>query len=574
MKIKVPPAAPSSVKASAGRTTEAPAPLADGPPPPPPDPSVIVPHLDNAPVRIAGFVKVRNEIIREGNLYRLLNDLTQICDGGVLWDDASTDGTAEECASWCREKRWTMLRARPEEQSFAREMSAKQKMLETVHAWKNKPQWIVWLDGDETVQDPHDFRLWLKKQNAAAVRMHYTQFWQNASWCRTDEGFDAGLYIKAWLYRPELSFAVKEGTHLAQFPAQIDPANLPIAPFELYHWGNYRKNMQWKAHQYAGGLGGVDRHIFWGHEGPSLATNQGYDVPYLAPRPTFRPSLFAGSSDGLGIGETAENRPEALPIGDVYRIRAMGPLRGLKSWFTVVVPAFNRAETLPAALDSLRAQNYPNWIAIVLDDGSTDETVDVMRRYQDLDPRIFTCRYLKNRGGVAMNEIGMSLACEMTEWWSRLGSDDTWGPGKLAADAQALSAGAHAVYGPFRVQRFGKKCEVCAAQPTGAQGALLRGQFAASWACVAVSCEALRQVRARFGGFCDPSLRNMEDFLVNARIAKVTEWRWRPGDPDDAIWNCHENTGEDAGVSASANAQQTAHDDQRTRQILAAEVGR
>lgn len=570
-----------------------------GPPPPPPPTPYETPSnpIDNtagcgggapadlpaASPRIFGFLKVRDEILREGNLYRALDTLRRVCDGGVLFDDQSNDGTWEALQRFAAEESkrgryWHLMRARDEERSFAREMIAKQRMMGCLHAFKEKPEWIVWLDGDESIQDPEDFRAWLLEQKtAAAFRLHYTQLWQNEAWARTDDGFDDGAYIKAWRYRPDFSFDCREGTHNAQFPLQVDPRGAELAPFECYHWGNYGKNMQWKAHAYAGGLGGIDRHIFWGHDGPSMAPCVGYDIPYIAPRPTFRPSLLTEenglparlpSGEGSGRGAAAHAPPKALPLETVQRIRAMGGLKGLPGWFTVVIPTFNRADTLPKALESLRAQTWTNWLAVVLDDGSSDATPRVMREWQDRDPRIFYARYPENRGGVAMNEHGMALACEWSEWWTRLGSDDYWGPGKLAADAVALQAGAKAVWGPFHVVRFGRACERCAEAPQDANALLLSGRFAAGWACAAVATSALREVRARFGNFCDPRLRNMEDFLVNARVALFATWRWRPGDPLDAAWNCLQDVGADASASASANAAQTAQDEALTRQLI------
>jgi GT2 family glycosyltransferase len=53
-----------------------------------------------------------------------------------------------------------------------------------------------------------------------------------------------------------------------------------------------------------------------------------------------------------------------------------------------VVPAFNAATTLPRTLDSLLAQDCGSWLAIVVDDGSTDATRDVAERYNSADERI------------------------------------------------------------------------------------------------------------------------------------------------------------------------------------------
>ena len=69
------------------------------------------------------------------------------------------------------------------------------------------------------------------------------------------------------------------------------------------------------------------------------------------------------------------------------------PARPLVS---VLIANYNYARFLPAALDSLLAQTYPNWHAIVCDDGSTDDSVEVIQHYVDRDPRI---RLIKKSNG-------------------------------------------------------------------------------------------------------------------------------------------------------------------------------
>jgi glycosyltransferase involved in cell wall biosynthesis len=217
---------------------------------------------------------------------------------------------------------------------------------------------------------------------------------------------------------------------------------------------------------------------------------------------------------------------------------------GPERTFCVVIPTYNRARTLGRALASLREQTYERWVALVLDDGSTDTTPELMRSWQAIDRRFLYTRYPNNRGGVAMNEIGMRMACEMTEWWTRLGSDDYFGPTKLALDAEAL-ADHDACYGPFQVSRADRIDEMdnppMASETVRRR--LLGGRFAASWANCAVRTSVLRAVHDRYGEFCDPRLRNMEDFLVNSRVARLSRgWVWRGRvagtvvvDPPDAV---------------------------------------
>jgi glycosyltransferase involved in cell wall biosynthesis len=532
---------------------------------------------------IAGFLKVKDETVRGGNIYRALANLEATCDCGIICDDFSSDGTRDIVTEWVKRQpgMWTAMYVPPELQSFELELTVKQKMMEKLHATigERPIDWIWWLDADEALdqEGTRRFKEWVAADAGthAAWKFHYTQIWRNASWARTDDGFDDGVFCKLWRYSPELSFDLRPGTHRQQFPTQIDYGKAGLAPFEIVHFGNYGKVLQWKCHQYAGGLGGVDRHLAFGHTpAESLATGLGYDKPeWSKPFPTYRKVAWntIWANDFLDIDES--NPPEPFTMDEIRRIRAMGSMKKLQGWFTVVIPAYNRAATLPKALQSLLDQRYDKWVAVVLDDGSTDETPALMRAWERRDPRIFYCRYNENRGGVAVNEIGMSLACEWTEYWTRLGSDDWFGPGKLEADAAALEHH-EATFGPFTVWKHGKADHQCAGSWGPENGAspserLRQGQFLASWANVAVRTEVLRKVREKWGNFVDPRLRNQEDYLFNVRVAQLgVEWVWRPGDPADAFWNCLENVGAAPSASASANAELTARDTALTRQLI------
>lgn len=535
-------------------------------------------------MKIFGFCKLRNEALHEGNIHRVLNELDRLCDGGIICDDASTDGTADILRDWVTKREgWALLEVGPEDQSFANEMAVKQVMMEALHSRADKPDWILWLDGDESIDyGARAFRQWIDGDDGAhqAIKCKYTQVWRTQEWARTDQGFDDGVFVKLWRYSPSLSFDTAPGTHRAQFPQQIDYGAAPVAPFECIHWGNFGKNLVWKAIQYAGGLGGVDRHIAFGHPASeSQATGVGFDQSeWSAPVPQFRRLMH------LAASPQPSPPPEPFTPTEIRRIRSLGDLRGLRDHFCVIAPAYNRAATLPRALDSLLAQTYDKWIAIVLDDGSQDNTRNVMREYQDRDPRIFYARYETNRGGVAMNEIGMSLACEMTEWWSRLGSDDWWGPRKLELDAAALREH-EAVYGAFRVWRddrgYGETCNP-PMRPDDIHHALRAGRFLVSWANCAARTSTLVRVRERFGAFADARLRNCEDFIVNARIAEVADWVWRgpeerPFLPVGQAWNWEAPTELEAawraapegGASSPENAAILQRDEELTRRLIA-----
>lgn len=70
---------------------------------------------------------------------------------------------------------------------------------------------------------------------------------------------------------------------------------------------------------------------------------------------------------------------------------------------SVMMPAFNVESYLPAALDSLVAQSYENWEAVVVDDGSRDRTVDIIRSYATQEPRIRPVFAQHGGRGIARN---------------------------------------------------------------------------------------------------------------------------------------------------------------------------
>ncbi len=96
------------------------------------------------------------------------------------------------------------------------------------------------------------------------------------------------------------------------------------------------------------------------------------------------------------------------------------------SLVSIILPTYNRAGLISAALDSLLRQTYQKWECIIIDDGSTDDTVNVLKTYDD--PRIVYV-YQENRGVSAARNTGISR-CK-GNMIALLDSDDEWLPKKL-----------------------------------------------------------------------------------------------------------------------------------------------
>lgn len=93
---------------------------------------------------------------------------------------------------------------------------------------------------------------------------------------------------------------------------------------------------------------------------------------------------------------------------------------------SVVMPAFNAANTICAAVESVLGQTFHNWELLVINDGSTDHTLDVMEQFNDERIKLIT---QVNQGVAAARNTGLRQA--RGEYIAFLDSDDLWLPTKL-----------------------------------------------------------------------------------------------------------------------------------------------
>lgn len=101
---------------------------------------------------------------------------------------------------------------------------------------------------------------------------------------------------------------------------------------------------------------------------------------------------------------------------------------------SVIMPTFNRAGWLSDSIGSVLSQTYPSIELIVVDDGSTDHTTEVVQAFGD------RLTYLRqaNRGVSAARNRG--VAASQGAWVAFLDSDDLWRPTKVAAQVALFQA--------------------------------------------------------------------------------------------------------------------------------------
>lgn len=94
---------------------------------------------------------------------------------------------------------------------------------------------------------------------------------------------------------------------------------------------------------------------------------------------------------------------------------------------SIIMPTYNRGYIIGNAIESVLKQTYQNWELIVVDDGSNDDTEDVLGQY--LDGRIIYKKNESNRGANFCRNQGVSLASG--EYLAFLDSDNVWDKEKL-----------------------------------------------------------------------------------------------------------------------------------------------
>lgn len=104
---------------------------------------------------------------------------------------------------------------------------------------------------------------------------------------------------------------------------------------------------------------------------------------------------------------------------------------------SVIMPAYNAGSYIAAAIDSVLGQTYPRVELIVVDDGSTDDTVPVVESIASADDRVRVLRRFPNRGKGSAVRAGMLAA--RGELVVFTDADGSYGPSELDRVVRALA---------------------------------------------------------------------------------------------------------------------------------------
>lgn len=182
---------------------------------------------------------------------------------------------------------------------------------------------------------------------------------------------------------------------------------------------------------------------------------------------------------------------------------------------SVSIPVYNGERTIRETIESVLHQTIPDLELIIINDGSSDRTLEVVSEIEDPRLRVFS---YPNAGQAASRNLGLSQA--RGDYISFIDADDLWTPDKLEAQFNALQANPDAAVAYSWTDWIDESGNFLRPASRGTHSGdvlaiLLLNDFIGSGSNALIRTEALRAV----GGF-DESLPPAEDWDLWLRLAR------------------------------------------------------
>ena len=186
--------------------------------------------------------------------------------------------------------------------------------------------------------------------------------------------------------------------------------------------------------------------------------------------------------------------------------------------FSIIVPVFNASGTLAATIASVLGQTDQDWEMILVDDGSTDQSLRVMMDFTCLDDRI---RMLSqaNKGPSAARNLGAAMA--RGQFIAFLDADDVWTADKLASHRHfhEVNPGSDASFAQIEFVETDANAKAAARTTSTVPAGVLSLQqvIAENPVCTTSNLVMSAQAFHQLGGFCE-QMAHAEDQEFIARF--------------------------------------------------------
>lgn len=184
---------------------------------------------------------------------------------------------------------------------------------------------------------------------------------------------------------------------------------------------------------------------------------------------------------------------------------------------TVIIPVYNRALLVRAAIESVLRQSFRDFEILVINDGSTDALEEKLKEFKDRRVKCFS--YAKNRGAAHARNVGIKKA--KSEYIAFLDSDDEWEKDKLLRQLDFMqrannSTAATCTGYTLHRMKTNHKNDIIPTAPDGWLKKMLETCRISPGSTLMVRKEAILKI-----GFFDEHLKYMEDWDWLLKFLKI-----------------------------------------------------
>lgn len=192
---------------------------------------------------------------------------------------------------------------------------------------------------------------------------------------------------------------------------------------------------------------------------------------------------------------------------------------------SVIIPTYNRAHLIKRAIQSVLYQTYQNFEIIVVDDGSTDNTEEIVKNFNNR--KIKYIRYNENKRAATAKNIGIKAS--RAEFIAFQDSDDEWLPTKLERQMEVfknapLEVGV--VYTGVWLIKNNKRIYLPLFTGNKKEGNIYKEFFGGIILRIRLQSVVVRKECFERAGIFEERLSRLEDFELLLRIARYYEFKY------------------------------------------------
>ena len=189
-----------------------------------------------------------------------------------------------------------------------------------------------------------------------------------------------------------------------------------------------------------------------------------------------------------------------------------------KPLVSIIMPSYNRGYMIESAIESVLAQSFGQWELLIIDNSSTDNTVDIIKSKTDKRIRLFNT----NNFGIVNKSRNIGLENARGEFIALLDTDDSWEPQKLRKSLDELQKGVDVVYHDLFLIK--NKNLTKSILPTWTMHAPIKSDLLERGNAINNTSAVIRKkVLVAAGGFCEiESLNGWEDYGTWLSVSEKT----------------------------------------------------